>query len=68
MEWQPIDTAPKDGRRVILFTVWSETPDYPCPSFSEVQIGYWRHEDGWIMENIGEPTYWMPIPKSPEVK
>ena len=63
-EWKPIETAPKDGTRILL-----ATNDY-------VFEGYWHqyspHCDGWWkvsdIENLGNtiyPTHWMPLPEPP---
>ena len=74
--WQPIETAPKDGTPVILWTVWVGDEISPDP-FSEVQIGYWDHGNDlpeshdfsrrpeWVVQRIGEPTHWMPLPAAP---
>ncbi|MEH0291804.1 hypothetical protein V6R98_02225 [Agrobacterium sp. CCNWLW71] len=74
--WQPIETAPKDGTPVILWTVWVGDEISPDP-FSEVQIGYWDHGNDlpeshdfsrrpeWVVQRIGEPTHWLPLPAAP---
>lgn len=77
MLWQPIETAPKDGRDVILALVntrgHSESP----------ALAYWNDEDrstdhyqsGWYESTFSDctyrvkftPTHWMPIPEPPEI-
>lgn len=77
MNWQPIDTAPKDGTRILLF--------FPTFRSMNVQIGSWSHsqhyDNGklthesarwWYGSTVGlwggkesEPTHWMPIPEGP---
>lgn len=65
MNWQSIETAPKDGTRLLLFQKTSG-------DFENVQavgwwvpimdFGYWRvpcAEGLW-------PTHWMPLPAPPE--
>lgn len=66
--WQPIETAPKDGTWVILFTP------------AGVQCGYWGgsyfgRDMAWLQyahrsdyeEVEGVPTHWMPLPEPPTV-
>ena len=71
-EWQPIDTAPKDGRTVIVYQPgysWR----YPSPRHAEeVAIAYWRQPGNperapeWIWgTRIYRPTHWMPLPSPP---
>ena len=65
--WQPIETAPKDGQWLILYTL-----------IGGVQCGYWGgtyfgRDPDWIqyahrgdLEPIdGVPTHWMPLPEPP---
>lgn len=74
-EWKPIETAPKDGSKVILFTV-HPGDDFGEP-FSKVQIGSWQEGNGlpidhdfyrepeWETQWVGEPTHWRPLPSPP---
>jgi hypothetical protein len=75
MTWQPIETAPKDGTRIILFL----PSRYSFPAM--VTIGLWFEDflpgrNGWsycevdeIGQFIEEPiTHWMPLPPPPEVE
>lgn len=73
--WQPIETAPRDGREILLFTV-QVVDDYCDEAFSAVQIGRWDNGNtcsdplwarapGWDLHRIGEPTHWMPLPPPP---
>lgn len=73
--WQPIETAPKDGTEIILFT--HHEPNAFCEeAFDAVQIGWWDngnhapgsafHRDaGWHLQKIGVATHWMPLPAPP---
>lgn len=70
MNWQPIETAPTDGTRVLLYS-----PDPP----GSIDVGHWSHycyvthprRGAWIIyENRSDtiellPTHWMPLPESP---
>lgn len=59
--WQPIETAPKDGRYILLFDP-SASPDHRVvrAHFND----YWETADGttWL-DNV---THWMPLPDPPE--
>ena len=62
MEWQPIETAPKDGTSVIIFVDGLQI------------VAFWGCT-GWELnaplfelfypEIYGEPTHWMPLPAPP---
>ena len=62
-EWQPIESAPKTGERIIAVDINDD--------FYEPCIVWWQDE--WRdMGDIGangqydyEPTHWMPIPEPP---
>ena len=70
-EWQPIETAPKDGTAILvtcgeLFAVveWDEhAASYP----SNEGVG-WRDagDIGWAGTQGHMPTHWMPLPQPPE--
>lgn len=68
-EWQPIETAPKDGTWVLLW--WKETPT-GSECFDEWSpgqaVGKW-HYDCWMRCSEysvgGAPTAWQPLPKAP---
>ena len=61
-QWQPIETAPKDGGYIIL--AWP----------SESMIAKWLDNATWqgwsvpslILKPAGNPTHWMPLPEPPE--
>lgn len=64
MNWQPIDTAPKDGTWVLLFGTPGVIP----------HVGRWLDE-GWRNSHYGERepywrfsglTHWMPLPEAPK--
>lgn len=80
MNWQPIETAPKDGTRVAL---WRNSA--PLGTWQEFVIAEW-HYDGWcwpdprdnpsnygewsedeILDGYNAPnfTHWMPLPEPP---
>lgn len=79
-EWQPIETAPKDGTPILL---WSEDAeidafndhpkwgnvvlDYKSPP-SFPFVGFWT-QYGWQLAHYSafnySPTHWMPLPDLP---
>lgn len=68
MEWQPIETAPRDGTHILVATegtiglVWWE--DYAVELYDGV--GWRDHGDmGWGGMIGAEPTHWMPLPDPP---
>ena len=61
MNWQPIETAPKDETRIILWREgWQEAN----------AVGFWSESDkSW--NAVGSTyfvgaTHWMPLPPNPE--
>lgn len=67
--WQPIATAPQDGKRVLLAPGFV---DYACLDDEPTVVGYWdRDEEAeggqcWRDVEIGdrfEPTHWRPLPR-----
>ena len=63
MDWQPIETAPKDGYEILTYGVCDEGFPFMWVSgwwtFPD-GTGHWTgwHDDSWI-------THWMPLPEPP---
>lgn len=67
-EWLPIETAPKDGTRVLLRSKWG------------VEIAHYDNECVWLgpgghwvtfynrsdTEEAEHPTHWQPLPSPPK--
>ena len=70
-EWQPIETAPKDGTTVLLYCQGSFLPG-PAPFMQAGAWGFWHsgnpnhQRDCWIADEPVDPTHWMPLPEPPE--
>jgi hypothetical protein len=63
VEWQPIDTAPRDGTKLLLLC--AEPMDEPTYVVGLWIVDSW-HSD-WDRTMIGpelEVTHWMPLPDS----
>lgn len=63
MKWQPIETAPRTGERVLLAVEGFRTANY----------GHWYKPgsrfvyDGYDFGNPEQqPTHWMPLPQPPQ--
>lgn len=60
-EWQPIETAPKDGTCILVFdTAHRITISYNC-NFDTNWSVMWDNTRTEI-----NPTHWMPLPKPPQ--
>jgi len=66
-EWQPIETAPKDGRAFMVYVVRSENgPHCFAPVSRDSDGGWWDDSTGDAIEPIRGATHWMPLPPGPE--
>lgn len=80
-EWQPIDTAKRDGTEMIGYRPdqgafafrWAEMVEFvshdrngdPTEDYDEDYANWWHDRWGW-MEGELTPTHWMPLPAPPE--
>lgn len=74
MEWQPIETAFKDGTQILVYTVHGDIEltywfEIQQPRFEEIENGLFKkvYDDpitGW---NGNIPTHWMPLPEKPMI-
>jgi hypothetical protein len=75
MKWQPIETAPKDGTRVILFRPtarsWAQiiTGKFNLDIYASKMRPYWDTDiailEGKSATRSNAPTHWMPLPEPP---
>lgn len=73
MEWQPIETAPKDGTAILVFPPSSSAMQASIAKWDEDKyankpIPYWRRMDALGKKTFSRslpPTHWMPLPPPP---
>jgi len=72
MEWQPIETAPRDGTVIDLWTRRGTFYQDRWKRYADMWfakgLGQWRNGRGDVFINEGIPTHWMPLPNPPEVQ
>jgi len=70
-EWQPIETAPKDGRDFLAVDSWEDDGEI----INLWLVGYFHKganrfhygsadEDHFVVDHT--PTHWMPLPEPPQ--
>lgn len=59
--WRPIETAPKDGSLVLLFSV-TEGQDVGHWEVTYAEGFEWMDAQGYSISGV---THWMPLPPSP---
>lgn len=75
MNWQPIETAPKDRTEILAAVRYPKYGFYETffvyweTEFEEYPEGVWTFEFGKPIKH-GNPTHWMPVPQyvEPETK
>lgn len=82
MNWQPIETAPKDGTKILVYEPASEYTEggVSLVSWDSWRISYpgCRTQWDWCLPGSHQdeqggcetvyPTHWMPLPEPPEVQ
>lgn len=77
MEWQPIETAPKDGTAIDLWAAqgfrltscaW-DFVEFSCADGSGSDVQGWTNTEGHgSVEGAGPFTHWMPLPAPPAAR
>lgn len=70
MDWQPIETAPKDGTAILAYSADAAADGRPYPMLIVAWGMPWEwtifSEDGTTQTGTDyEPTHWMPLPAAP---
>lgn len=80
MDWQTMESAPKDGRKIDLLFPYPRGRQIDC-QWSEMLGWHWRERTWGEGDNCGllpeaqwkvgcypnlAPTYWMPTPEMPQ--
>lgn len=68
-EWQPIETAPKDGREILAFAQGSHGLNdtfFAVAQWANGDPDMWTGS-GWFWPFAIRPTHWMPLPAPPSV-
>lgn len=71
-EWQPIETAPRDGTEFLAYGSYLYPDDKAVTEY--IEIVEWSGHDGWPwlsgseMHAPGVYSHWMPLPSPPNHK
>jgi len=66
-EWQPIETAPKDGTQILAFAagMHGRVDFYGVAQWAESQAAF-NSVAGWFWPFAIRPTHWMSLPEPPK--
>lgn len=69
-EWQPIETAPKDGSHILVGGPWMPVCEVSWHKATDWDYPGWRcgrfGAKGYDDLGAYEPTHWMPLPEPPK--
>jgi hypothetical protein len=76
-DWQPIESAPKDGTEVLVLYMHIKTQCVFNAFYASEEDGWDREDVGWWsyehsevsrikLEGFMKPTHWMPLPAPPK--
>ena len=63
-EWQPIETAPKDGSRVLTYSLGLVGTGRYITKFGSYSDRMFWYSDQ--LDRSYEPTHWQPLPEPPK--
>jgi hypothetical protein len=69
-EWQPIETAPRDGTGLLLWADWRSEVcfgKFQTKKRGAFALQGWTltFKDGYKLHGEREPSHWMPLPPPP---
>lgn len=68
LEWQPIESAPKDGTSIILYVAWRIVGEARWQGDGHDEGWWWAGTDpgDYNADKISsQPTHWMALPEPP---
>ena len=67
MSWQPIETAPRDGTRVLISCVGECGTEWMYVAWCKgIRWRLIERKDRSYIEVNDQPTHWMPLPEPPK--
>ena len=63
--WRPIETAPRDGTRILVFTHYDKYGPLRVVVGAMFSHGAWRRTPVTSAEALN-PSHWMPLPTAPD--
>jgi hypothetical protein len=69
MEWQPIETAPKDGGPFLAFAAsdhHARANYFGIAQWADADPDFYNTVAGWFWPFAIRPTHWRPLPAPPQ--
>ena len=70
-QWLPIETAPRDGRVILVNEMYAGTSFIAAKWLSSPEYSGWCYDDAMIADELPlgpNPTHWFDVPPLPETK
>lgn len=64
-DWQLIETAPKDGTKILTFCPGNPRAEWPVNRKDRIAVNEWRGTTWYRTSSEAPPTHWMPLPPYP---
>ena len=71
--WRPIETAPKDGAYILVYSQWKWSYQEPTKQRMTMIASYCKSYDTFTSrtnnpyeDEAVSPTHWMPLPEPPK--